>query len=443
MNKNISQYINRLLRFITVVYSAIVLAACTSSPVDDAGIAQADAVRADPPPDVVKDPAPVEHDNLWDRVGSELTWQDIDNSRIDKQRKALLRQPYYLQVISERAHYYLFHIVEEVEARDMPMELALLPVVESTLDPFAFSYSGAAGLWQIMPRTGRHLGLERNSWYDGRQALRDSTDGALDYLQFLNDRFDGDWLLAVAAYNAGEGTIDRARKSNASRGKATDYWSLSLRRQAREYVPKLIALTQIVAAPDTYGLEVPFVANAPAFEVTEPDAPLHLSRAAQLAGVDIDTVRALNPGLRRGTLSPHGPRELLLPVGTGEEFTANLAEHGPGQPPAAQTYRIRSGDTLSQIARRFGTDVAHLRAANNLHGSRIRAGDTLLIPGDAALVSGGDATATGYFVRAGDSLYRIANRFKVSVSNIVVWNGLDPDDYLQPGQKLTLYIGDG
>lgn len=442
MNKNIMLYINRLLRFITVIYSALLLAACTTAPVVDTGMAQSDAITPEPPPAAVQDTPPAEPDNLWIRVSDDLTWQDLDNSRIDKQRKALLRQPTYLQVVSERANYYLFHIVEEVTERGMPMEIALLPVVESTLDPFAFSYSGAAGLWQIMPRTGRHLGIERNSWYDGRQALRDSTDGALDYLQFLHDRFDGDWLLAVAAYNAGEGTIDRARKANAAKGKGTDYWSLSLRRQAREYVPKIIALTQIVATPDAYGLEMPFVANAPAFEVMEPDTPLHFSRAAQLAGVDIDTVRALNPGLLRGTLSPHGPQELLLPAGTGEEFTANLAEHGPGQPPQSRTYRIRSGDTLSHIASRFGTDVTHLRAANNLHNNRIQVGDTLLIPGDIALASAGDAGATGYFVRAGDSLYRIADRFKVSVSNIVAWNGLDPDAYLQPGQKLTLYIGD-
>jgi membrane-bound lytic murein transglycosylase D len=365
-----------------VLYSLALLPGCGS--LQEPSATRADARAASLPdfmtrPEQAGQPAP---QDLWVRIGRDLTWQEIDNARIEAQRNNLLRQPNYLQVIAERAHYYLFHIVEEVSERDMPTEIALIPVVESTLDPFAYSYSGAAGLWQIMPRTGRHLGLMQNSWYDGRQSLRDSTDGALDYLQFLHDKFDGDWLLAVAAYNAGEGTIQRARETNAANGLGTDYWSLSLRRQAREYVPKIIATAQIVAAPDHYGVEIPFVANKPAFEVTEPDKPLHFSRAAQLAGVDIETVRALNPGLLRGRLSPHGPSELLLPVGTGDDFHANLAQLGPGEPQSSETYRIRSGDTLWNIARRFGTEVALLREVNNLRGNGIRAGDTLLIPRD-------------------------------------------------------------
>jgi membrane-bound lytic murein transglycosylase D len=387
---------------------------------------------------------------LWQRIRTGLTWQKLGNERVATQRRALLRQNNYLPNIAERADYYLYYIVEEVSARDMPMEIALIPVIESTLDPFASSYAGAAGLWQIMPRTGKRLGLEQDAWYDGRQALRDSTEGALDYLQFLHDKFDGDWLLAVAAYNAGEGTISEALSANAARGRDTDYWSLKLRRQARDYVPKIIALAQVVATPERYGVEIPHVANSPAFEIADTGSPLRFSQAAELAGVDVATLHALNPGQLRGALSPNRDAEMLLPVGTRDQFEAGLERLDTEELTPWQTYRVRPGDTLWQLARRFDTDVALLAEVNDLQGSLIRAGDSLQIPVSAALDAGqpqtlgaNGARAKGYLVRAGDSLYRIASKFKVSVSNIIAWNGLDPAAYLQPGQKLTLYIGDG
>jgi len=426
------------------------LAACATAPLQTSSAKPAHPVAHAPLPhgDDSAEPEAPEPDDLWNRVRDGLTWQKFGNARVDAQRKALLRQSNYLPLVAQRADYYLYYIVEEVSARDMPMEIALIPVIESTLDPFASSYSGAAGLWQIMPRTGKRLGLERDAWYDGRQALRDSTEGALDYLQFLHDKFDGDWLLAVAAYNAGEGTIADARRA-VTRGRDPNYWSLKLRRQARDYVPKIIALAQIVATPERYGVEIPFVPDAPAFEIADTGAPLRFSQAAELAGVDVATLRALNPGRLLGTVSPHRDAELLLPVGTLEQFEEGLESLDPGELPQWQVYRIRPGDTLSQIARRFNTDVTLLAQVNDLPGNRIRAGDTLQVPVDA--VAGTDrhtgiangARAQGYRVRAGDSLYRIASMFNVSVSNIVSWNRLDPGAYLHPGQKLTLYIGDG
>ena len=390
--------------------------------------------------------APVQPTDLWERIRLDLNWQRIENTRVDKERRALLRQANYLPMIAERADYYLFYIVEEVQKRGMPMELALLPVVESTLDPYATSYAGAAGLWQIMPRTGKSLGLEQNSWYDGRQALRDSTDGALDYLQSKYERFDEDWLLAIAAYNAGGAKIAKARRVNRKKGLGTDYWSLNLPRQAYNYVPKIVALTQIVADPGQYQVNIPTVANAPSFEVADSTVPLHFVQAAQLAGIDIETLRALNPGHVRGTLSPHRPKELLLPVGTRDGFEANIAELSPEEVVQWQTYRIKPGDNLGRIARKFETDIAMLQQLNGIQGSKVRAGDTLNVPlqeGSHLIFASNAATATAYRVRTGDSLYRIADKFKVSIRNIVAWNALDPEEYLQPGQQLTLYISDG
>ena len=385
--------IKKIAYFSLVVYSFFLIAACETSP-GQAGAAK--QARAGTPfrhyakARVAAPKSSADPTDLWQRIRDELTWQKSGNALVDQQRKVLLQQDNYLPMIAERANYYLFYIVEEVSVRGMPMEIALIPMVESSLDPFTTSNSGAAGLWQIMPGTGRRLGLERDAWYDGRHALRDSTEGALDYLQALHDKFDGDWLLAVAAYQAGEGAISDAISANAAKGLATDYWSLKLRRQSRDYVPKIIALAQIVAAPERYGVEIPYVADSPAFEIAETDSPLRLAQAADLAGVDVKTLRALNPGRLRGTVSSHRDAQLLLPVGTLDQFEEGLERLEPDQPTGATS----------------------------------------------------DVTTKGYRVRQGDSLYRIASRFNVSISNIITWNGLDPEEYLQPGQRLTLYLRD-
>ncbi|MEZ5504432.1 MAG: transglycosylase SLT domain-containing protein, partial [Halioglobus sp.] len=313
-------------------------------------------------------------EDLWVRIRHDLSWHTEHNAKIETARAALLQQPNYLPEVADRADFYLYYIVEEVQKRGMPMEIALVPMVESTLNPFASSSSGAAGMWQIMPETGIHLGLEQDSWYDGRQALRDSTTVALDYLESLHQQFDGDWLLALAAYNCGAGTVARARQANQDKGLPTDYWSLDLPHQTNAYVPKLIALAQLVAEPDRFGVTIPSVANAPSFEVAETGRPLKLSQAAKLAGVDIDTLRALNPGQLRGAIAPDRPAELLLPVGTRNRFEYNIAQLSPEELVQWQTYRIQPGDSLDHIARKFDTEVAVLQEANGLKDSSIQAG---------------------------------------------------------------------
>jgi membrane-bound lytic murein transglycosylase D len=387
--------------------------------------------------------------DLWERIRRELTWQSIHNAQVGKARDRFLGQPDYLPVVSGRANYYLYYIVEEVERRDMPMEIALLPLVESTLNPFAYSSARAAGLWQIMPATGRHLGLEQGWWYDGRRDLRDSTRVALDYLEALHQQFDQDWLLALAAYNSGKGRVARARKTNAAQGLETDYWSLKLPRETRNYVPRLIALAQIISYPDAFELEFPVVPNAPSFEVAGTGGQLEMARAAQLADVELSTLRALNPGQLRWATSPNMPPELLLPIGTRERFEQAVAQLTPDDRVQWQHYRIERGDSLIRIARKFDTEVGLLREVNNVRGSMIRAVDTLMIPkGSAwsaslAMASTEQARPRGYRVRQGDSLYRIAGKFNVSINEIIAWNSLDPSKYLQPGQSLTLYVSGG
>jgi len=385
--------------------------------------------------------------DLWERIRRGLSWHTVHNARIGAARDSYLRQPYYLDVVSERAELYLFYIVEEVERRDLPIEIALLPLVESTLNPFASSSARAAGLWQIMPATGTQLGLEQDWWYDGRRDLRDSTRAALDYLEALYERFDEDWLLALAAYNSGKSRVLRAQKRNRQQGLDTDYWSLKLPRETRNYVPRLMALSQIVAFPEAFAVEIPPVANAQPYEIGDTGGQLEMSRAAQLAGVDLETLRALNPGQLRWATSPDMPPELLLPLGTGQRFAKGVATLTPEDRVQWQRYRIERGDNLIGIARKFDTEVGLLREVNDIKGSMIRAGKTLMIPKGAsweqslAMVSKQPSKERGYRVKRGDSLYEIADKFDVTIEDIISWNALDPSAYLQPGQKLTLFVG--
>jgi membrane-bound lytic murein transglycosylase D len=395
------------------------------------------------PPAPIPALAPDEQpDDVWERVRLDLSWQAVDHVRVDKAREILLRQHNYVPAPQDRADYYLHHIVEEVDKRGMPMEIALLPMIESTLNPFAASRSGAAGLWQIMPRTGTHLGLAQDSWYDGRQAVRDSTTGALDYLEQLHKTFDNDWLLALAAYNCGGANVRRAQRSNKAKGLDTDYWSLDLPTETHNYVPKLLALTQIVADPQKFNVTIPAVDNSPSFEVVEIKRPMHIVKAAQMAGVDIETLRALNPGRLRGAVFTKGTSELLLPIGTVDQFEANVAEAASEEFMQWEVYQIQPGDNLGYIAEKFSTRVVLLQQLNGIQGTKIRAGDTLNVPINISEPNG-QALAQDYRVREGDSLHRIADKFKISVSDIVIWNALDPAAYIRPGQQLTLYAADG
>ncbi|KGE03549.1 LysM peptidoglycan-binding domain-containing protein [Pseudohaliea rubra] len=396
--------------------------------------APAPAIPSLPPPE-----------DLWERLRLELRWYDIHNAQVAHARDHFLSQPRYLSVVSERAGYYLFHIVEAVEARGMPAEIALLPLVESTLNPYAVSPQRAAGLWQIMPATADYLGMPRDWWYDGRLDVRVATEVALDYLQSLHDQFDGDWLLALAAYNAGKGRVARAIARNERAGRPTDYWSLQLPRETRHYVPRLLALSAIVRYADTLGAELSPVPNAPAFVAVPTGGQIELQRAAQLAGVELRTLRALNPGHLRWASAP-GQDELLLPVNRAGRFRSAVALLAPEDRVSWAHYRIEPGDSLVRIARRFDTQVALLREVNNIEGHLIRAGATLLIPRGSAWPdslaladAAGPRKPRGYRVRPGDSLYRIASRFNVTVNDLVSWNALDPGQYLQPGQQLRLF----
>ena len=387
-------------------------------------------------------------EDVWVRIRDELSWYSLHNAQIGKARDQFLAQTNYLHVVAGRAEPYLYYIVEEVQKRGMPMEIVLLPMVESAYNPFATSSQSASGLWQIMPATGRYLGLEQNWWYDGRRDLRESTKTALDYLEALHAEFDNDWLLALAAYNGGKGRVARAQRANREKGLPTDYWSLKLPRETQRYVPKLIALSAIVAFPETFDVEIPPIANAPAFTIVDTEGQIEMARAASLADMDMTTLRAYNPGQLRWATSPEQAQELLVPNEVAELMTAGISTLTEADRVSWQHYRIQQGDSLIRIARKFDTEVGLLRQVNHIKGNLIRAGKTMMIPigssweTSLALAQSGEPQEKGYRVRSGDSLHRIADKFDVTVNEIVSWNSLNPSTYLQPGQKLTVWVND-
>jgi membrane-bound lytic murein transglycosylase D len=399
-----------------------------------------------------------DHGNLWQRVREGYGFPEQDNPRIDTYVNWYSRNQLYMDRVTERGQRYLHYIVSQLEANDMPLELAMLPIVESAFDPFAYSHGRASGIWQFIPGTGRHFGLKQNWWYDGRRDIVASTDAAILYLKRLHAQFDEDWLLALAAYNTGQGNLQRAINRNRQAGLPTDYWSLRLPRETRNYVPQLLALSRVVADPEQYGLTLNPIPDEPYFAQVDIGSQIDLAQAAALADIDMDELYLLNPAFNRWATDPEGPHRLLVPAGRAEHFTTQLASVPERERIGWERYQIVAGDSLISIARRHNTSVEALRSANNLNSNTIRQGQTLLIPratqpaqsyafsADQRLErrqqnSQGQEGSTRIYheVRAGDSFWRIANQYQVSISALTRWNGMAPNDTLRPGQRLVVW----
>lgn len=370
--------------------------------------------------------------DVWSLIVADLAFAPgIADSRVDSQLDWLRDNQSYFDRTLSRARLYLPYVAEQVRRAGLPSEVTLLPFIESAYNPFAHSHSGAAGLWQFMPATGDGFDLRRNRWYEGRRDLIQSTEAALRYLGELNQQFEGDWPLTFAAYNAGPGTVRRAMARNRRRGLSTDYWSLDLPRETRNYVPRLVALAKVVAAPAAFNIQRPSLPLASGLAVVELNEPLDLARAAELADLEVDRLYHLNPGYTRWVTPPDGPHRLVLPTGREERFLRNLATAPRTEWRFAQEYTVRKGDTLGRIARRFDADVDELRQLNKLEGTLIRVGQSLRVPVDASRAE------RQYQVREGDSLWSIARRFNVALQDLVAHNGLD-DNLLKPGQNLSI-----
>lgn len=393
--------------------------------------------------------------DLWDRIRAGYGIPRHDNPRIRAELEWYARHPDYLDRTVDRSRPYLYLIVEDLERRGMPLEIALLPIVESAYQPFAYSHGRAAGIWQFIPSTARHYGLKLNWWYDGRRDILASTRAALDFLQALHDELDNDWLLALAAYNSGAGTVKRAVQANQRRDKPTDFWSLQLPAETRAYVPKLLALAELFASPDTHAIEIQSVPDMPVVRTVQTGAQIDLAKAAELSEVSLDEIYRLNPGFNRWATDPEGPHQLLLPLDKADLFEARIPTLADADRLSWQRYVIRTGDTLGTIAQRHHTTVEVLRRVNDIKGNMIRAGNALLIPVSSRSLSGyalsqderlrtvQNSPRAGsklvYAVRGGDTLWDIARAHGVAVAHLASWNGISPRDPLRIGQRLVIW----
>lgn len=399
---------------------------------------------------------PQEVDDVWQRIQMQLALPVTDHKAIKQQLKWYKKHPEYIKRISKRAEPYLYFIVEEIEKRNMPLEIALLPVVESAFDPFAYSHGAASGMWQIISGTGKHYGLEQNWWYDGRRDVVAATTAALDYLQYLHKYFKGDWLHALAAYNSGEGRVGRAIKKNRKLNKSTDFWSLKLPKETKNYVPKLLALSSLLKDGKQHGVEWPVIENVQKVAQVSIESQIDLALAAKLADIDLKYFYRLNPGFNRWATSPNHNHKLLLPVDNVETFTQALAKTSKNERLKWTRYKIKPGDSLGKISKKFQTTSAIIRETNNVNGSNIRAGDFLLIPIASTKLSNYQLSAdsrlnakqntkygkhkTSHIVQSGDNLWDIAKKYKVNHRSIAKWNGMAPTDNLKLGKKLVIWL---
>jgi membrane-bound lytic murein transglycosylase D len=397
-----------------------------------------------------------DYDDLFERMRAGFAFDEVSEPAIDQQLAWFKNNPDYLERVFQRGQRYMYHIITEVERRGMPTEFALLPVVESAYEPFAYSRSRAAGLWQFIPGTGVRYGLKQTWWYDGRRDVVESTRAALDYLQALHDEFNGDWLLAIAAYNVGEAGVERAIAYNASVGRPTDFWHLNLPAETRAYVPKLLAMKRLMAEPERYGLEFAPIPNEPYFAVIETESQIDLKIAAQLAGTSYDDLVALNPGYNRWATDPAGPHRMLVPIDYADAFEGALQTLAPEDRVRYTAHEVGKRETLVMIAKRYGTSAAVLAKVNDLPGGRVTAGQSLKIPEisgnltDKVMIAAARVdrpeTDTGghrqrqivYRVRAGETLSSIARRNNIPVSTLARLNNLGTGDSLVKGQRLLI-----
>jgi membrane-bound lytic murein transglycosylase D len=403
---------------------------------------------------------------VWERLISLYSLPEINNERIDRELNWYLRHPGYLARVQQRAEPYLHLILNEIEAKNIPGELALLPIVESAFLPEAYSKSDASGLWQFIPATGRLYGLQQNAWYDGRRDVYASTKAAAAFLKHLGETFDGDWHLALASYNYGKGNVRKAIERNENLNLPTDYWSLDLPKETADYVPRLLAIAKIFANADKYNIALQPIPNKPYCELVDAQSQLDLNKAAELANTPLNEFLKLNPGFNHSSTAPQGPHHLLIPVAKAQLFKQNLAQlpydqrvdmkryhaetmaqirHNEIQAIPSQ-HKVKAGESLASIADKNNTTPQSIRQANHLASNSIHSGMILKMPSPQKTLSEPFNAKTvnntfrgqTYVVKPGDTFWNIAQKFSVSVSDIAKWNKIAPKSALVLGQKLTI-----
>jgi len=392
-----------------------------------------------------------------ERLRAGFALDDVDERAVAVQLNWFANHPDFLERTFGRSELWLYYIVGQLEKRNMPRELALLPVIESAFEPYAYSSARAAGLWQFISDTGRRFGLKQDWWYDGRRDPIEATRAALDYLQALHNEFNGDWLLAIAAYNCGELAVERAIQKNQRAGKPTDFWHLKLPAETHGYVPELLAMRRLVANPARYGLEFSRILNEPYFVQISTGGQIDLEVVAKIAGISTEDLYTLNPAFHRWATDPTGPHRLLVPVDASEGLEQTLAQLTPEQRMRIEHYTVQHGDTVATIAHRFVTKPDVIRELNDLGPSDPLVIDTALrVPSNVVLPEKAARAAMLFdsparlqrrhrgvrpdirVARRGDTLYGIAQRLGTDVHTLAEANGLRPGDRLHRGQKLRV-----
>lgn len=318
--------------------------------------------------------------DIWTRLRAGFDFPAVDPQTVSSYIDEYVKHPQLFAQILQRGEPYLYHILNRLEQNGMPSELALLPIVESAFDPFATSPTGAAGIWQFMPETADYLGLKQDGWYDGRRDIITSTEAAINYLDRLHKRFDGDWLLALAGYNAGGARVQRAIRKSRGSGKSGGFWDITLPAETQSYIPKLIALRAIIENPHDYNVTLPQLPDRRYFSTIEVDGQLELRVAARLSGVPVEELQRLNPGFGLAILPPGGTHTLLVPSAAADSLRTQIALLPADQRIQSVRYRIQPGDNLSTLAQLYRTTVSDIRQVNRLENNKIIEGRTLIIP---------------------------------------------------------------
>ncbi|MDU0114852.1 LysM peptidoglycan-binding domain-containing protein [Psychrosphaera aquimarina] len=401
------------------------------------------------------EPEVIVFEDVWKRIESQLSIDIPQNRQVVTERNWYAKHPSYFKRIAARAEPFLFFIVEEIEKRQMPIELALLPIVESAFDPFAYSHGRASGLWQFVPGTGNRFKLKQSWWYDGRRDVVAATKAALDYLSFLHKTLDGDWLNAIAAYNSGEGRVLRAIKRNRKKHLPTDFWSLDLPKETTSYVPKLLALSDLLKRHQEFEISWTPIKNQPHIQIVDAKGQIDLAKAAQLAELELNELHRLNPGYNQWATDPKGPHKFVVPVEKVDIFKQNLAELPKNERMSWQRYVVKSGDTLGGIAEKFNTSLSVLIDVNDIKSNIIRVNQALLIPTSTKALDEYSLTADNrltktqnkkrgstkikHSVKSGDTMWDISREYDVNIRSLAKWNGIAPTDPIMPGQELVIW----
>jgi len=396
--------------------------------------------------------------SLWDTMGYNFNLPDEspDNSAVDTYINWYMSHPACLQYLAMQAKPYLYYVYQQVQMRGLPAELALLPMIESAYNPFAYSDAGAEGLWQMMPGTASGFGLKLNWWYDGRRDIVASTKSALDYLAYLGRFFHGDWLLAIAAYDTGEGVVNKAIKYNLKHGRPTDFWDLPLPHETQRYVPRVLAIATIIANPYEYPINLPEIKNKPYLAKVNVGSQIDLANAARLADVSLEELSMLNPGFNQWATAPNGPHFLLLPINKVRLFKKRLAALPLSKRITWHRYKVKTGDNLTHLAKHFKVTTTLIKHVNHLRDNTLRIGETLLIPSSlnrlTKIVSHSKKRYLYYTsyhipqihiithtVKKGDTLSAISKKYHVTPRQVRFWNGIKSNKDLKVGKKLIVW----